>query len=260
MATKKKRRSAPASKKKSRGRRGKSNVITVDFTDVEAGGGMPTPDGYYVAEIMSAELEASQAGNDMVTVRWKTHIGSTVFDRFVLVPQSLWVLRTALNCMGYDTPDGPFDFDPDDLVGNKCGLEIVNEEYEEKDQPRVTGYLTEEVAEQYVEEQGGEIPEDNGEEEEEEGEYEEEDEGEEEEEEAPPARKKKTKKKAAKKKAAKKKTRKSTALRPGARVTFEDEDGEEYQGVIEGIEDDMAVVVDDEEGEWEIPLKELKKA
>ena len=55
MATKK-RRKAPASKKKSRGRRGKSNVITVDFTDVEAGGGMPTPDGYYVAEIMSADL------------------------------------------------------------------------------------------------------------------------------------------------------------------------------------------------------------
>lgn len=262
MATKKKRRGAPATKKKARrgGRRGKSNVITVDFTDVEAGGGMPTPDGYYVAEIMSAELEASQAGNDMITVRWKTHIGSTVFDRFVLVPQSLWVLRTALNCMGYDTPDGPFDFDPDDLVGNKCGLEIVNEEYEEKDQPRVTGYLTEEVAEQYIEEQGGEIPEDNGEEEEEEGDYEGEEEGEEEEEEAPPPTKKKTKKKAAKKKAAKKKTRKSTALRPGARVTFEDEDGEEYQGVIEGIEDDMAVVVDDEEGEWEIPLKELTKA
>ena len=134
MATKKKKRSkAPASKKK-RGRRGKSgNVITVDFTDVEAGGGMPTPDGYYVAEIMSAEMEASSAGNDMITVRWKTHIGSTVFDRFVLVPQSLWVLRTALNCMGYETPDGPFDFDIDELVGDKCGLEIVNEEYEEKD-------------------------------------------------------------------------------------------------------------------------------
>ena len=113
----------------SRGRRGKSNVISVDFTDVEAGGGMPTPDGYYVGEIMSAEMEASAAGNDMITVRWKTNIGSTVFDRFVLVPQSLWVLRTALNCMGYDTPDGPFDFDPDELIGNKCGLEIQNEEY-----------------------------------------------------------------------------------------------------------------------------------
>ncbi len=262
MATRKAPSKRRGKKKATRGRRGKANVITVDFTDVEAGGGMPTPDGYYVAEIMSAELEASQAGNDMVTVRWKTHIGSTVFDRFVLVPQSLWVLRTALNCMGYDTPDGPFDFDPDDLVGNMCGLEIVNEEYEEKDQPRVTGYLTEEVAQQYVEEQGGEIPEqDEGEEEEEEPEEEEEDEGEEEEEEAPaPAAKKKGKKKASKKKAGKKKTRKSTALRPGARVTFEDEDGEEYQGVIEGIEDDMAVVVDDEEGEWEIPLAELTKA
>jgi len=257
MATKRKRKKAPASKKAKRGGRRNKNVISVDFTDVEAGGGMPTPDGYYVAEVMSAEQEVSSNANDMVVVRWKTHLGSTVFDRFVLLPQSLWVLRTALDCMGYETPDGPFDLDVDALVGERCGLEIVNEEYEEKDQPRVTGYLTEEVAEQYIAEQGREVPEaeeeeDNGEE------YEEEDDGEEEEEEAPPPKKKASKKKAAKKKAAKKKTGK--ALRPGARVVFDDEDGDEIQGVIEGIEDELAIVVDDEEGEWEIPLNELKKA
>ena len=252
MATKKKRRKSPSKKAKRGGRRNK-NVITVDFTDVEAGGGMPTPDGFYIAEIMSAEQEVSSAGNDMITVRWKTHMGSTVFDRFVLLPQSLWVLRTALNCMGYDTPDGPFDLDVDELIGERCGLEIVNEEYEEKDQPRVTGYLTEEVAEQYIAEAGGDVPEAEDEEE-----YEEEDNGEEEEEEAPPPKKKASKKKAAKKKAAKKKAGK--ALRPGARVEFEDEDGNEIQGVIEGIEDELAIVVDDEEGEWEIPLDELKKA
>jgi hypothetical protein len=179
-------------------------------------------------------------------------MGSTVFDRFVLLPQSLWVLRTALDCMGFDTPDGPFDLDVDALVGERCGLEVTNEEYEEKDQPRVTGYLTEEVAEQYIEEAGGSVPEGD------EGEEEEGEEEGEEEEEAPPARAKK--KKASKKKAAKKKTRSGKALRPGARVVFEDEEGDEIQGVIEGIEDDLAVVVDDEEGEWEIPLGELKKA
>ncbi len=252
MATKKRgsaRRKAP-SKNTRRGGRKNKNVITVDFTDVEAGGGMPTPDGYYVGEIIGAEQEVSQNGNDMIVVRWKTNVGSTVFDRFVLLPQSLWVLRTALDCMGYDTPDGPFDLDVDDLIGERCGLEVTNEEYEEKDQPKVTGYLTEEVAKQYIAEAGGSVPE-GDEEGEEEGE---EEEGEEEEEAPPRAKKKKT----SKKKAAKKKTGK--ALRPGARVVFEDEDGEEIQGVIEGIEDDVAVVVDDEEGEWEIPLHELKKA
>jgi len=251
MATKKRgsRRKAP-SKKARRGGRNK-NVITVDFTDVEAGGGMPTPDGYYTAEILSAEQEVSANANDMIVVRWKTNIGSTVFDRFVLLPQSLWVLRTALDCMGFDTPDGPFDLDVDSLVGERCGLEIVNEEYDEKDQPKVTGYLTEEVAEQYIAESGGPVPDAGEEEYEEEGE----EEGEEEEE-APPARAKK--KKVSKKKSAKKKAGK--ALRPGARVVFEDEEGDEIQGVIEGIEDDLAVVVDDEEGEWEIPLDELKKA
>lgn len=252
MATRKAPTKKRATKKKAtRGRRGKSaNVISVDFTDVEAGGGMPTPDGYYIAECTSAEKEVSSNGNDMIVVRWKTNLGSTVFDRFMLLPQSLWVLRTALNCMGWDTPDGPFDFDPSDMVGEKLGLEIVNEEYEEKDQPRVTGYLTEEVAEQYVGEAGGDVQEEEEEEPEEE-EYEEE------EEEAPPPKKKAAKKKAAKKKAPRKK---AGPLRPGARVVFDDEDGEEVSGVIEGIEDDMAVVVDDEDGEWEIPVDELKKA
>ena len=249
MATKKRRKTP--SKKAGRGGRRNTNVITVDFTDVEAGGGMPTPDGYYTAEILSAEQEVSANANDMIVIRWKTNIGSTVFDRFVLLPQSLWVLRTALDCMGFDTPDGPFDLDVDALVGERCGLEIVNEEYDEKDQPKVSGYLTEEVAEQYIAESGGSVP-DAGEEEEE-GE----EEGEEEEEEAPPSRAKK-RKKVSKKKPAKKKAGK--ALRPGARVVFDDEEGDEIQGVIEGIEDDLAVVVDDEEGEWEIPLDELKKA
>jgi hypothetical protein len=261
MATKKKtsRKKRPAKKKATRGRRGK-NVVSLDFTDVESGGGIPTPDGYYIGEITKAEQEVSQNGNDMITVRWKTNIKSNVFDRFVLVPQSLWVLRTALECMGFDVPDGPMDFDVDDLVGNSCGLEITNEEYEEKDQPRVTGYLPVETAEQYIEESGGApAPQDEEEEYEEEEEPEEdEEEVEEEEEEAPPpAKKKASKKKASKKKAP---AKKSAALRPGARVIFEDEDGEEYQGVIEGIEDDVAVVVDDEEGEWEIPVGELKKA
>ena len=43
-------------------------------------------------------------------------------------------------------------------------------------------------------------------------------------------------------------------------MTFEGEDGEELQGVIEYVEEDMATVVDDEEGEWEIPVAELTKA
>ena len=259
MATRKKRpaKKAASKKKTTRGRRGK-NVVSLDFTDVESGGGIPTPDGYYIAEITKAEQEVSQNGNDMVTVRWKTNINSNVFDRFVLVPQSLWVLRTALECMGVDVPDGPFDLDVDDLVGMTCGLEITNEEYEEKDQPRVTGYLPPDTAEQYIAESGGEVtPSDEEEEEEYEEEPEDEEEEAEEEEAPPPAKKKASKKKASKKKAP---AKKSAALRPGARVIFEDEDGEEYQGVIEGIEDEVAIVVDDEEGEWEIPVAELKKA
>ncbi len=80
-------RAAPAKKRK---RRRSSNVITLDFTDVESGGGMPTPDGYYVGEIKSADEEVGQdSGEPYIAVRWKTQVGSTVFDNFSLQPQSL---------------------------------------------------------------------------------------------------------------------------------------------------------------------------
>jgi hypothetical protein len=233
-------------------------VITVDFTDVESGGAMPTPDGPYTAVMSHAEQTVSQAGNDMIEVRWKTHMGSTVFDNFTLVPQALWVLRTMLECAGYEIPDAEYDLDVDAMIGMEVGLDIVNEEYENKDRPKVAGYMPMKIAEAAVAEVWGEDVDDaapggsqgaDPDEEEEEEEYEEE-----EEEEAAPKRKAKTK---TKKAAAKKKVK---ALRIGARVTFDGEDEEEVQGVIEFLEDDMATVVDDEEGEWEIPIDELTKA
>lgn len=253
MATRKKaaptRKKAPAKKRGARTRRG--NVITVDFTDVESGGAMPTPDGPYTAVMTHAEQSVSQAGNDMIEVRWKTHMGSTVFDNFTLVPQALWVLRTMLECAGYEIPDAEYDLDVDELIGIEVGLDIVNEEYENKDRPKVAGYMPMKIAEAAVAEVWGEDgpdPDPDAEEEEEEG-YEEE----EEEEPAPKRRAKaKTKKAAAKKKAG--------PLKIGARVTFEGEDEDEVRGVIEFLEDGMATVVDDEEGEWEIPIEELTKA
>jgi len=293
MATRKKSgSSAPAARG---ARKGGASTITVDFTDVEAGGGMATPDGVYLATVSSAEKEVSQNGNDMIVVRLKTNIGSTVFHRFVLLPQSLWVLRTALDCMGFETPSDEFSFSLEDMVDQQLGIEITNETYEEKDQPRVTGYLPAAAAEEIIEREGGggkpakgkskdsakpaltkraakQEPEDEEDETEEEEEQPttrrkapakrgavkvpEPDEGEEEadedeEEEQPPPRKKRGETAAPKK---------SGALRPGARVVFSDDEGTAIEGVIESIDGAIATVVDDEEGEWDIPLKELTKS
>ncbi len=253
--------------KKGRTRSRKANVMTIDFEGVESGGAMPTPDGPYTAELTHAEETVSSNGNDMIEVRWKTNIGSTLFDNFTIVPQALWVLRTMLECAGYDIPDGEYDLNIDDLIGIECGVDVVNEEYEKKDRPKIAGYMPIKVAEQVMAQLAGDEPEDDdepedepeGDEEDDEGYEDEEDEDEEEEEEAAPKRQRKSKAKT-KKEPTKKKKRKATALRPGARVTFDGEDDEEMQGVIEFIEDGTATVVDDEEGEWEIPLDELTKA
>ena len=241
------RKKAPAKKRApaKRGRKAKGNVITIDFTDVESGGGIPTPDGYYTASIKHIEQEVGgDSGEPYLAIRWKTSLGSTVFDNFSLQPQSLWVLRTMLECAGYEIPDDEYELDIDGMEGLEVGLEVINEDYEEQPRPRVTGYMPLDA----VESMGGAPAAVEAEEEEEEPEEEEE----EEEEPTPPKKKAAAKKKAPAKKKA--------ALRPGARVTFEGEDGEDVPGVIEYVEEDMATVVDDEEGEWEIPVAELTKA
>jgi hypothetical protein len=253
-----------AKKRGARSRRG--NVITVDFTDVESGGAMPTPDGPYTAVLSHAEQTVSSNGNDMIEVRWKTNIGSTIFDNFTLVPQALWVLRTMLECAGYDIPDAEYDLDVDALIDVEVGLDIVNEEYESKDRPKIAGYMPLEVAEEVMgklradpeDEPEDDEPEDDEPEDDEDEDEPEDDEDEDEDEEEEPAPKRKSKAKTKAKKAATKK-KKAGALRPGARVVFED-DGEEIQGVIEFIEDGEATVIDDEESEWEIPVAELTKA
>ena len=127
------RKKAPTKKRAKRGSK-RGNIITLDFTDVESGGGMPTPDGYYTAEIKSITEEVGgDSGEPYLAVRWKTSVGSTVFDNFSLQPQSLWVLRTMLECAGYEIPDSEYDLDIDALEGIECGLEIINEEYDEKE-------------------------------------------------------------------------------------------------------------------------------
>jgi len=119
------------------------------------------------------------------------------------------------------------------LVGEECGVEVTNEEWEGKDKPRITGFMSEGEEEEEEED------------EEEEAEEEEEDEDEEEEEEAPPKKKRKSRAK---------------KIREGSKVTFTDEEGDKVKGVVTEIEDETAYVEDSAGDTWEVELSELKAA
>ena len=228
-------------KKKTRSRK-KKGTISVDFEGVESGGGRPVPDGNYNAFISKITEEESGDGNPYLHAVWKVQggkaNGATIHDNISLLPQSLWRLRTILECIGYEVEDGPMDIDPADILEEECGIEVTNEEWEGKDRPRITGFM--QADEEFAE---GEDEEDPDEEEEEEPE-EEEPEEEEEEDEAP---KKKRKSRAKPKK-----------LRTGSKVKFQDDEGDYVKGVIVELEDEAAQVEDSAGDVWEVDLSELE--
>jgi len=115
--------------------------VKVDFSGVEAGGGS-LPDGNYIGEVKAVELKTGEdSGKQYLSWQWKVK-GTTVYDNTSLQPQALWRLRGLLEAMGVEVEEGEMDLDFDDLVGHTCGLEVVNEEYQGKKKPRVTGFYS----------------------------------------------------------------------------------------------------------------------
>jgi len=298
----------PKAKAKSRK---KSNVISVDFEGVESGGGA-TPDGYYDGVLKDiTQEESADSGEPYLKFKWKTHINSVVYDNMSLQPSALFNLRNALEAMGMEVPEGDMDIDLDDLLESTCQLTVVNEEYEGKPQPRITGYMLDGTVEVGA---AGETEKDEEEEppkksrkkpkakvKEEEPEepdevttadilawakendlgnsdcmevikphgyrklsaIEDEDaaailielqeafDGEEPEKDEEPTKPTKRTKGGAKS---------SKNLRPGAKVTFTDEEGEVIKGVLESVNEGEATVIDSDDQEWSLPLVELSKA
>lgn len=125
----------------------KAHAVEVDFAGVESGGGRPVDDGEYLAQVSKIEeKEGESSGQPYLAWQWKIveegeAKGATVYDNTSLTPQSLWRLRSLLECIGIEVPDGKMRLVLDQLVGKRCRLEITNETYQGKEKPRVTGFL-----------------------------------------------------------------------------------------------------------------------
>lgn len=252
-----------AIKKKSGRRKGGT---TVNFSGVESGG-RKCPDGEYQAEITSAELEESSAGNPMIVVKWKISEGKfkgvVLYDNVSLVPQALWKLKNLLEAVGIDPQEEDVEAEEyaNELLEKTATVLVTNETYEGEQRPKVTGYGSEGEAE---EESDGDSDEDESDDEEddrkpakkgtkktrakdededEEEDEEESDDDEEEEEEEPKVR---NKAKAGKSK-----------IKEGSRVKFDDGEGHIIKGTVTSLDDGKATVEDKNGDEYEIDAEDV---
>lgn len=102
-------------------RRG-SRVVSVDFTDVEIGGGaVHIKEGDYLFKVDKADKDVSESsGDDMIVVQAvgqeKAAKGKRFYLYFSLTPQALWKLGGFLETIGIEVPKEAMDIDLDELV------------------------------------------------------------------------------------------------------------------------------------------------
>jgi hypothetical protein len=204
----------------------RSNVVTVDFTGVEAGGLIS--EGLHTAEIVEAEVRESSTGNDMINLKCKIfgddpEAGRVFYHICSLQPQALFNLRTVLQSIGHEVPEGVYEFNPQDMVGGVAQVEITHDVYEGKTRSKAASW--------------GPVTED----------------------EDPPATKPKLAAvpAPAKKGGAAKKTTSKFAV--GQAVTFADDEGDELTGKITAIEGSQATVKVGKD-EWELEVSDLSAA
>ena len=98
------------------------------------------PEGRYNAKVKDVEEKDFASGNSGFTVQFEmlTGIGKggVVYDNYPIMEQSLWKIKQLLECLGFKVPD-KLKIDLMTLVGKKCTLDIVVEEYNGKDIPKV---------------------------------------------------------------------------------------------------------------------------
>ncbi len=113
----------------------KATTVKVDFKGVE-GKRSTLPDDDYLVEVTEVELkEGSKAEYFEITMEVQSgpHKGSKIWDRASTSPNALWRLRSLLEVMGIEVPDGPLELDPDDLVGTSFIAVTAQEGYKNDD-------------------------------------------------------------------------------------------------------------------------------
>jgi hypothetical protein len=128
-------------------RRQRSKGVNIDFTGVESGGGggFHIKEGSYLMKVSAVEDTESDKGNSMFkwtfegvekAAKGKKFYLYTVYDP----PDSLWKLRSLLEALGQEVPDGPMDVDIDELVDLELIGHVEDEEYEGKTRSKMNDF------------------------------------------------------------------------------------------------------------------------
>ena len=138
--TKKKTEAEPTSAAVVETTKGKNPMaIRVDFTGVK--GPAPLDPGEYQARVADVTVsdKAGQSGYHSVILDWQVldPQRKVRFDYYSLSPQSLWRLKNVLSTLGVEVPEGEFEFEPQDVIGQEATVVLSVEEYNGRENNKV---------------------------------------------------------------------------------------------------------------------------
>lgn len=258
--------------------RRKGNTISVDFTGVKSGGAT-VPDGRYTAKVTAVEQkEGKESGEPYIELTWevtskKCNGREVKFDNYSLQPQALWRLKSLLEAMEIEVPDGEQDIDFDEIISDEteCIIEVTGQDSPdgERKYARVTGHAP--LADGNTVDDEAEEEEDNQKESKAtRGGKKSSTKDEDEEDDEPPKRRKPAKDEDEEDEPPKRRGKKdpdededdepkpsSKKVKKNAKVKFKDEKNKLTKGTIDSIDGDTAIVITADDSTYEIDLDEL---
>jgi hypothetical protein len=123
--------------------RGKSRIITVDFSKAEDR--QLVDEGEYAVKVVSIE---EKEGDKAPYISWKFEVldegkfeGATLYNNTSLSDQSLWNLRQMMECMGFEVERKATEIDLDEMIDAELGVVVTHEDYQGSPRSRVSGYF-----------------------------------------------------------------------------------------------------------------------
>lgn len=135
-------------RRSSGGSRGKKkNSVSVDFTGIESR--VLLPEGDYEVKVDSVEVKTSKdSGEDYLEWVFRTqnveedrYNGQPLYFNTSLQPQALWNLRSLLETLDVEIPEGPYDLEFEGLAGLEMVAVVSHEQWDGKPRARLVDFL-----------------------------------------------------------------------------------------------------------------------
>lgn len=138
-----------AKRSKRRKKSGAAGTVVAEFGHEEAkGGGGRNPrikEGDYIAKIVDAKQEESNAGNQMITWKFKIikgkYKGKVMTGRTTLTPKALFMLRNLLEALGKEVPEKTVKVKYKEYIGETVGITVEDGEYNNKPVSEVNDFF-----------------------------------------------------------------------------------------------------------------------